>query len=215
MSKETKTMQWVVSQLDAVKPRGDVVLAKCPAHDDDKASLSVTMGNKGVLLYCFAGCDLERICDRLGIGVTQLFYDYAEHGNWQQEADVDRLFHEMIKAYDPEYEKPPAFYGRVDEVMWEALVKTDKMPEVFWVRALGTAGATYPWLMSMTWPEAMQYRVVFRQGPLFVFLEPFWHVLGQPNLHKFLDYAMVKCRTVYSQNWALGGLDAKDKEVPE
>jgi len=58
-----------------VRPAGsDRWMAKCPAHEDGKASLQVTRGTGGnTLLVCFAGCKLEAIVDALGMTVGDLF----------------------------------------------------------------------------------------------------------------------------------------------
>ena len=45
----------------------------CPAHDDKSASLSITLENGKILLYCHTGCTIERICPSLGIDQTDLF----------------------------------------------------------------------------------------------------------------------------------------------
>lgn len=50
-------------------------VAKCPAHEDTKPSLSVSQGEKGILLKCFAGCTLDSICTAIGIRQTDLFSD--------------------------------------------------------------------------------------------------------------------------------------------
>jgi hypothetical protein len=39
-----------------VRPRNGNYLVRCPAHEDDRPSLSITDGKHGVLVYCFAGC---------------------------------------------------------------------------------------------------------------------------------------------------------------
>ena len=46
---------------------------RCPAHDDDKASLSVSRGDDGrALVYCHAGCTAEEICSSLGWTLADL-----------------------------------------------------------------------------------------------------------------------------------------------
>ena len=48
--------------------------ARCPAHEDRTPSLSISLGDQGqVLLYCFAGCALERILARLNLTVRDLY----------------------------------------------------------------------------------------------------------------------------------------------
>ena len=47
--------------------------ATCPAHDDKKASLSITEYTDGTVgLRCFAGCSTEAICNSLGLAVSDL-----------------------------------------------------------------------------------------------------------------------------------------------
>jgi len=48
--------------------------ARCPAHDDRLASLSVTEGRSGeVLLNCFAGCRAEEVVAAMGLSMADLF----------------------------------------------------------------------------------------------------------------------------------------------
>jgi putative DNA primase/helicase len=41
-------------------------VARCPAHEDSHASLWIRDGEKGLLLYCYAGCDFRAIVRALG-----------------------------------------------------------------------------------------------------------------------------------------------------
>lgn len=49
-------------------------MARCPAHDDKKPSLSIACGTQGIVVKCHAGCSTEQICIHLGIDVAELFY---------------------------------------------------------------------------------------------------------------------------------------------
>lgn len=51
-------------------PKGNV---HCPAHDDSTPSLSVTDGDKGVLVKCFAGCATGDVTHALGLELRDLF----------------------------------------------------------------------------------------------------------------------------------------------
>jgi len=64
----------VLERLEAVKPTGDGRwMARCPAHDDRKPSLSVARGENGrVLLKCFAGCEVGDICAAMGMEARDL-----------------------------------------------------------------------------------------------------------------------------------------------
>ena len=67
-------IQDILSRLEGVRPSGDGWTAKCPAHDDKHASLSVGVGQDGkILLNCHAGCDIDRITYSLGIAKRDLF----------------------------------------------------------------------------------------------------------------------------------------------
>lgn len=65
----------VLERLQGVKPAGDGRWsARCPAHADRRASLSVARGEDGrVLLHCFAGCTTPAICKAIGIRESDLF----------------------------------------------------------------------------------------------------------------------------------------------
>ena len=47
--------------------------ARCPAHEDRRASLSIGIGEKeNVLLHCHAGCETSAILDKLGLTMKDL-----------------------------------------------------------------------------------------------------------------------------------------------
>jgi hypothetical protein len=53
---------------------GDSYSSCCPAHDDHNPSLSITEGDDDkILLHCFAGCDVQRICESLNLKTSDLF----------------------------------------------------------------------------------------------------------------------------------------------
>lgn len=62
--------------LDA-KPSGrNTWKARCPAHDDRKESLSVSVGKNGaIILKCHAGCDNSDILNRMGLKYSDLYPD--------------------------------------------------------------------------------------------------------------------------------------------
>ena len=48
------------------KRSGNAWIAKCPAHDDTHASLSITERNGRTLIYCHSGCDQNAVISALG-----------------------------------------------------------------------------------------------------------------------------------------------------
>ncbi len=66
----------ILSRLAGAKKHGTQYVARCPAHDDKTASLSVGEGDDGrVLLHCFAGCRTANVVAALGLTMRDLFPD--------------------------------------------------------------------------------------------------------------------------------------------
>lgn len=70
------TAQEFLARLEKVKPNAKGWMARCPAHDDGTASLSVARGSDGrVLLNCHAGCKAEDVAGALSLKLSDLFVD--------------------------------------------------------------------------------------------------------------------------------------------
>jgi RecA-family ATPase len=70
----------VISRLSA-KKNGVGYKSKCPAHNDSKPSLTLSIGADGrILLHCHAGCEVEQIAAALGIKVADLFPESSRPG---------------------------------------------------------------------------------------------------------------------------------------
>ena len=66
----------VLGRLEGVKRAGAGYMARCPAHDDRCASLSVAAGEGGrVLLFCQAGCKTADVSAALGLSLAELMGD--------------------------------------------------------------------------------------------------------------------------------------------
>ena len=62
------TLQDLSGRFDGVKWRGrDSFQCLCPAHIDKQASLTVSAGDKGLVLYCHSGCRTEDILGKIGL----------------------------------------------------------------------------------------------------------------------------------------------------
>jgi hypothetical protein len=48
-------------------------MARCPAHDDNEASLSITEKEGKILLHDFGGCPIEAVCRAIGLELNDLF----------------------------------------------------------------------------------------------------------------------------------------------
>lgn len=69
---------------------GEKWKACCPAHDDRRPSLTFKDGDKGVLLKCFAGCELDEICHALSLRPSDLFFDARDHDPQRRKALAKR-----------------------------------------------------------------------------------------------------------------------------
>jgi len=70
------TVSTFLARFDRVTPSGGQYLVRCPAHDDRKASLSVSEGADGrVLLKCFAGCTASEVVAAMSLAWSDLFAD--------------------------------------------------------------------------------------------------------------------------------------------
>ncbi len=69
------TLPRFLSMLDGVRKAGPGFIAKCPSHEDKSASLSVSQGDKGILVWCHAGCSYPEIVAALDLRPQDLFAD--------------------------------------------------------------------------------------------------------------------------------------------
>ena len=66
--------QMVLARLEGVRHHGDGWTARCPAHQDRTASLTIAEGDDGkALLCCFAGCHITSIATAIGLSLRDLF----------------------------------------------------------------------------------------------------------------------------------------------
>lgn len=97
----------LLSRLDAVKQTGgDRWIARCPAHEDSRASLSIREMEDGrILVHDFAGCSVEKIVSAIGLDMSDLFPERElQHGKPERRpfpaADVLRcvIFEALVVA---------------------------------------------------------------------------------------------------------------------
>lgn len=74
----TTPIDRVLAHVPDAKRSGKGWAARCPAHDDRKASLNIRIGdNGGALLHCFAGCKTAEIVGAWGMTMADLMPDTA------------------------------------------------------------------------------------------------------------------------------------------
>lgn len=64
-----------LDKLEGVRKNAGSFIAKCPAHEDGDPSLSISMGQRGVVFHCFAGCDPDAVVAAAGVQWSDLFLD--------------------------------------------------------------------------------------------------------------------------------------------
>ena len=68
------TFEEILAKLDGVRGTGGKYTAKCPAHDDRNASLSISQADDGkILVNCFVGCKLGSIALAMGLEQSDFF----------------------------------------------------------------------------------------------------------------------------------------------
>lgn len=66
-------LELVLGKLDGVRQHGGYWMARCPAHEDRTASLSVARGTEQPVVFkCHAGCDRDVILDALGLALADV-----------------------------------------------------------------------------------------------------------------------------------------------
>jgi hypothetical protein len=67
-------LETLLARLPSAKKAGNGWSACCPAHDDQRASLSIAQGDDGTaLIKCHAGCDTSAILAAVGLKLVDLF----------------------------------------------------------------------------------------------------------------------------------------------
>ena len=66
-------VELLLSRLPDAKQNGKGWSARCPAHNDQRASLSISQGdNGGAVLHCHAGCEPAAVIASLGLTMADL-----------------------------------------------------------------------------------------------------------------------------------------------
>lgn len=64
-----------LSRLEGVRKCGAGYEARCPAHDDDRPSLTVSLTDDRILLNCHYGCEFDAICAAADVKPADLFFE--------------------------------------------------------------------------------------------------------------------------------------------
>jgi hypothetical protein len=105
------TFAEIVAMIPSARMAGEGrAVAKCPAHDDRTASLSLREENGKVLAHCFAGCGFAAISKAVGLDERDWFSDAAASAG-SRPAKVYRML-----EHDARVQRVNAYWRRVDEL---------------------------------------------------------------------------------------------------
>ena len=145
---------------------GDTFNRKCPAHEDKKASLSITMAEDKILMRCHAGCSFSNICSGLGIKPKHTFKTGRAHLQAKQQQIVGPRPEELSSICKKilNTDEPEDFNGTMPPIMEEYVRGisglTDAHPAIVYTTALASIGAQ------------AQTRLVIQKGTYYVRLYP-------------------------------------------
>lgn len=69
------TFDEILSHFEVKYQKGDKAKCICPAHNDNSPSLSISRGDKGTIVHCFAGCETADVLRAVGLKMSDLFDD--------------------------------------------------------------------------------------------------------------------------------------------
>lgn len=169
------SLQTVLSKLDARK-NGSGWKAKCPAHGDEKPSLSISEGTDGkILLHCFAGCTFDEIVAACPLEISELFTDTPQpkaHLNGHS-----KTLGSPVATYD---------YKDLDRSLRFQSVRYDK-PKDFRQRRPGPNGQG--WIWNLEGIERILYRL-----PELIAADPrliVYVVEGEKDVDRLIDAGLV------------------------
>lgn len=67
-----------LARLSGVRRTGSQYQARCPAHEDKRASLSVCERDGRLLVHCHAGCSTREIVGAMGLSLRDLYIQPME-----------------------------------------------------------------------------------------------------------------------------------------
>ena len=85
----------VLPRLEGIRASGGSYMARCPAHDDGKASLSLTHGKEHpVVLHCHAGCDRDAVLAAIGLTWDELCTprENGHQGEWTPRGEAIAIY---------------------------------------------------------------------------------------------------------------------------
>jgi hypothetical protein len=92
----------LLARLSDVQRRGHASVARCPAHQDHRPSLSIATGQDGrILLNCRAGCRTEDVLRAIGVSWSALFSHSNPDSRYRKRpatttCELDEVRHDLV-----------------------------------------------------------------------------------------------------------------------
>ena len=128
------TLKELLELFPDARQAGEGYSARCPAHEDRQASLSIAQKEDKLLLHCHAGCKKEAICAALNIQKADLFINPRRGGRGR-----------IVKTYD---------YRNADGVLVYQVVRFE--PKDFRQRRPNGKGG---WIWNLKGTERVLYHL--------------------------------------------------------
>ena len=100
MGRIVLSLENALSHFKVQKRTGNRIQAFCPAHDDTNASLSITISDDKILLFCHAGCSVKDILKSANLTFSDLFAKPPTDIYQYRNADGS-FSHEKVKYKTP------------------------------------------------------------------------------------------------------------------
>lgn len=86
-------LEAVLGKLENVRKHGGYWMARCPAHEDSTASLSIARGTEyPVVFKCHAGCERDAILTGMGMTLTDILPPRRETGEWTPHGEAQAIY---------------------------------------------------------------------------------------------------------------------------
>lgn len=158
----------VLPKLDGLKKAGSGFSARCPAHDDAKASLMVGPGrDQAVVLHCHAGCAPEAVAEAMGLTLADLS---NAHDTSSQPAGEWTPAGPAVAVYD--------YRDEAGALLFQVLRTADKE----FRQRIPDRAAKSGW----TWKLGSTRRVIYRLQEVIQAIKdgrPIWIVEGEKDVH--------------------------------
>ena len=108
--------------IDEVKHGGRSRMLRCPGHDDKTASLSISLGDKGVVFHCHANCERDILLAAVLAETGMTWADLFTNGNGHQSRKVVAAYSYTDENGKPLYDvlryEPKGFSQRRADGTW-------------------------------------------------------------------------------------------------